>query len=266
LFDNIAALRETMLETTRQRTTTIAAELRALLTSLYEREIDGAKQNDYIRYHSSEQAIAARVNSFMAYREYLPATGRVLDWGCQHAPDACMVRAIAPALSITGCDFLPDNRYPTFWKYCDLEFVKLDHHVDLPFENDTFDCAIGGGVLEHTAMDYESLKELHRVLKPGGTLIITHLPNKFSYAEFIARTILKRNFHHRLYTLSGFRSLLKMSGFIPLASRRHRLLPTNEAKPITKLLSSQEALLEQIWPLNILSGDILAIAKKITSM
>ena len=68
-----------------------------------------------------------------------------------------------------------------------MEFVPLSDHATLPFDNNSFDCVIGSGVLEHVAMDYESLKEIYRILKPDGRLIITFLPNKFSYAEFMVR-------------------------------------------------------------------------------
>ena len=65
-------------------------------------------------------------------------------------------------------------------------------------------------------MDYESLKELHRILKPGGTLIITYLPNRLSAKEWGRRVIRKRDFHNRLYGLAEARQLLKRSGFLPL--------------------------------------------------
>lgn len=244
-----------------------AAELRGLLARLYADQMTDAPGDDYIRYHASEQAISARVNSFLEYQEHLPS-GHILDWGCQHAPDACMVRATSAgkSISLTGCDFLPADRYPTFWNYCDLDFVTINHHISLPFEDGTFDGIIGGGVLEHTAMDYESLKELYRVLKPNGTLIITHLPNRYSYVEFVARNIRKKNFHRRLYSVSEISTLLKRTGFYPEKVQRHRLLPTNSLRSITRTLSNFERILDRAWPLNYLCGDILIVAKKVDGM
>ena len=74
-----------------------------------------------------------------------------------------MIRATFGAkLSLVGCDFpegLPVDRYPAFWDYCGMEFVPLSDLTTLPFDANPFDCVIGSGVLEHVAMDYESLKE-----------------------------------------------------------------------------------------------------------
>ena len=96
-----------------------------------------------------------------------------------------------------------------------MEFVPLSDHTALPFDANSFDCVIGSGVLEHVAMDYEFLKELYRILKSDGRLIIAFLPNKFSYAEFMARNFGKSG-HQRLYAKSKISSMLKSTGFRPL--------------------------------------------------
>ena len=77
----------------------------------------------------------------------------------------------------------------------------------LPFPDRAFDMVIAGGVLQHAAQDYESLKEVYRVLKLGGHLAITHLPNWLSYTEFLARNLRKADFHCRLYSVSEIDTL-----------------------------------------------------------
>jgi SAM-dependent methyltransferase len=243
-----------------------AERLRRALAQLYLEQLK-LTPNDYLAYHSSEQAIASKVISFTRYRPFLPTEGRVLDWGCQHAPDAAMVRTVRDSkVSLLGCDFLGAGTYAPFWNYAGLDFVPLEHHVILPFQDKSFDCVIGAGVLEHTAMDYESLKELFRILKPDGHLIITYLPNRFSYTEFLARNVKKRDFHRRLYTVGEVFSMLKHTGFYPLTIQRHRLLPTNNFSSITRLLSSYEPHIDRLWPLSLFCGDIIAIAQRVNSM
>jgi SAM-dependent methyltransferase len=65
--------------------------------------------------------------------------------------------------------------------------------VTLPFENAAFDAAASVGVLEHvheTGGDHRaSLVELSRVLKPGGTLLVFHLPNRYSWIECVVRSV-----------------------------------------------------------------------------
>jgi ubiquinone/menaquinone biosynthesis C-methylase UbiE len=52
-----------------------------------------------------------------------------------------------------------------------LRIVKGEAEA-LPFENDSFDLVYCSHVLEHVKDEVASLKEMKRVLKPGGTLII----------------------------------------------------------------------------------------------
>jgi SAM-dependent methyltransferase len=239
--------------------------LRAVLTGLFDQQLLVAP-DEYLRYHSSRQAIASRVESFLAYKDFLPESGRILDWGCHYAPDACMVRAtLGKSISLVGCDFVLNTRpYGVFWDYSEIQYFQLSEPVALPFAEDNFDCVIGGGVLEHTAMDYESLKELYRILKPDGTLILTYLPNALSYAEFVGREIRKRDFHLRRYSPSSISSMLKHAGFNPVKVRRYRFLPTNALQSITRRLSQFEPVIDRIWPFNLFCGDILAISKKVT--
>ncbi|MGK7389015.1 MAG: class I SAM-dependent methyltransferase [Candidatus Cyclobacteriaceae bacterium M2_1C_046] len=52
-----------------------------------------------------------------------------------------------------------------------LAKVKADIH-DLPFNDNHFDVAICNHVLEHVENDIQAMKEIHRVLKPGGWAIL----------------------------------------------------------------------------------------------
>jgi len=52
---------------------------------------------------------------------------------------------------------------------------------------------MGSGVLEHVPNDSESLKELYRIIRPGGYFIMTMLPNQYSYTEWLNRRL--RNPH-----------------------------------------------------------------------
>ena len=70
----------------------------------------------------------------------------------------------------------------------------------LPFEDDTFDCVISFQVIEHIEKDREFVREIHRVLRPGGRFIVT-TPN--------APMSLTRNpWHVREYTAAELRELL----------------------------------------------------------
>lgn len=70
----------------------------------------------------------------------------------------------------------------------DLAKPDVKHNLNqfpYPFENNKFDEVVASHVLEHLDKPFEVMKELHRILKPGGELIIKvpHFSRGFTHAE-----------------------------------------------------------------------------------
>jgi SAM-dependent methyltransferase len=78
----------------------------------------------------------------------------------------------------------------------------------LPFADDTFDGAVCGEVLEHIPDDVAALRELRRVLKPGGMLVATVPANPWLYDWFD-----KWVGHLRRYSKDGMEARLRAAGF-----------------------------------------------------
>lgn len=78
------------------------------------------------------------------------------------APELCMMDAFEKQ---------HQERYITTDLESPLAKVKADIH-DLPFDENIFDVAICNHVLEHVANDIKAMKEIYRVLKPGGWAIL----------------------------------------------------------------------------------------------
>lgn len=76
--------------------------------------------------------------------------------------------------------------------------------LDLPFANDVFDVVFCGETIEHLIDPDHLLDEMHRVLKPGGLLILT-TPN-------IA------NWYDRLMLLAGYQPY-----WLPASDRHHKV-------------------------------------------
>ncbi len=191
--------------------------LAARLGHLYQQHLEARPEDAYLRQHSEAGFLAGTIRVFRFYEPYLPTAGRVLDWGCRHAPDACLIRATRPNLEIDGCDVFENGRFEPFFRYAGLRYERLRHMVQLPYEDASFDAVVASGVLEHVPMDYESLKELHRVLRPAGRLVITYLPNRASVEEWRLRRR-AQEYHQRLYTLPELRRMLLHTGFSPLVA------------------------------------------------
>jgi SAM-dependent methyltransferase len=56
---------------------------------------------------------------------------------------------------------------------CTHRTVDESHVPALPFESESFDAALLIGVLDRLAEPYRTARQLHRVLRPGGVLLVT---------------------------------------------------------------------------------------------
>jgi SAM-dependent methyltransferase len=92
---------------------------------------------------------------------------------------------------------------------------------DLPFGNDGFDCVVSIDVLEHLGEDQPFLRELRRVLRPGGRIVVT-VPN--GDPKLLANRIKWRlgmtpevYGHTRAgYSVTELRDSMQQAGFIPV--------------------------------------------------
>lgn len=84
---------------------------------------------------------------------------------------------------------------------------------DLPFEAETFDLVSALDVIEHNVQDVEMLREMYRVLKPAGLVLIS-VP-AFQWLWSFNDEL---NAHERRYTKGGLEQKLRTVGFAPVRS------------------------------------------------
>jgi SAM-dependent methyltransferase len=86
----------------------------------------------------------------------------------------------------------------------------------LPFADNTFDCVVTSEVLEHIQDDVSAISELHRVLKPGGSLGVTvpsWWPEKINWMlsdEYHAPKSVGG--HVRIYSATELKAKLRSAG------------------------------------------------------
>lgn len=97
--------------------------------------------------------------------------GKLLDLGCADGTTARHIHEKFPNLKITGIDLYKDAI--KFAKRFDsgINFVRADAHK-MPFGDNYFNTVIALEVLEHMHDSAGVLKEIHRVLKKKGILIV----------------------------------------------------------------------------------------------
>jgi ubiquinone/menaquinone biosynthesis C-methylase UbiE len=94
----------------------------------------------------------------------------------------------------------------------------------LPFDDNTFDCVVTSEVLEHIQDDVNVISELHRVLKPGGSLGVTvpsWWPEKINWMlsdEYHAPKSVGG--HVRIYSATELKAKLRSAGLEVTDSHR----------------------------------------------
>lgn len=137
-----------------------------------------------------------RSSLYKAFRKHTPELkGRLMDFGCGLKPYEAMFEVD----EYIGVDYRGEG--PTYSHH------KVDVFYDgrtLPFPDDHFDSIFTSEVFEHVFNLPEILKELHRVLRPGGR-ILASCP--FAFGEHEAPADYAR------YTSFAMRHMFESNGF-----------------------------------------------------
>jgi SAM-dependent methyltransferase len=94
---------------------------------------------------------------------------QMMDLGCGEGNSLDYFREKIPGVKWVGLD-IEESPEVDLRTRTDGEFHTFDG-LHMPFENDCFDSVYCNQVLEHVRQPSDLLKEIHRVLRPGGSLI-----------------------------------------------------------------------------------------------
>lgn len=124
-----------------------------------------------------------------ALKRYQLASGPALDYGCGVGDlTAILARTGYQALGVDiSLPFVQSARA----RYPHLPFVALDAGPVTPFPSGYFWAVAAVNTIEHVATPAGTLAELHRVLAPGGLLVLT-FPNLLSPLRPLKRFVVRR--------------------------------------------------------------------------
>ena len=158
--------------------------------------------------------------------EHVRAGDRVLDLGCgDGAFAAALVQAGA---AVTGVDVAADAVRRARERAPQAAIEQVPEGAALPLAEDAFDVVWAGEVLEHVADVAGLLAEVRRVLRWGGTLLVTtpNLPRLAVALEALRGAPLEQRLdpradHLRFFTARTLAALLQDAGFTDAAVRAH---------------------------------------------
>ena len=160
---------------------------------------------------------------------------RLLEVGCGIGTD--LVRFAKGGARVTGVD-LAQTAIDLARKNFELNGVTADelrvaNGEALPYADASFDVVYGHGVIQYTANAPQLIREMHRVLKPGGTGIFM-VYNRVSWLNAMSK-LMKVALEHedapvlKKYSIGEFKALLKpfaetriVPERFPVKSRLHK--------------------------------------------
>ena len=134
-------------------------------------------------------------------------TGALLDFALQVLEDAvpvaggergrlldlpCGTGHLSTKADALGWDVVPCDLFPEFWEGPEhLEVQRTDFNEPLPFDDASADAIAHCEGIEHVENPWAILREFRRVLRPGGTLVLS-LPNTIDIRQRVR--LLRRGF------------------------------------------------------------------------
>ncbi|KJS15107.1 MAG: hypothetical protein VR78_09230 [Hoeflea sp. BRH_c9] len=145
-----------------------------------------------------------RLFSNLIRREGIPADATIVDIGTGTGANLRLLREMGFA-DVTGIDSSPEAA-----RWCaekGLGTVKAGDIRALPVADGSVDLVTATDVVEHVDQDEAALREIRRILRPGGVALITvpAFPSLWGLQD-------EKSHHYRRYRMGPFLRLLERSG------------------------------------------------------
>lgn len=152
-------------------------------------------------YRGRRRIIAGFVKDIC--RNFADRRARILDVGCGTGANLIMLSEFGDA---EGVDISPDAL--EFCRQRGLDNVRLGSAEEIPYEDSSFDLVTALDVVEHLDDDLAGLREMRRVLKPDGRILL-FVPT-FMFLWGVQDDVSN---HRRRYRLAELRRTVEQAGF-----------------------------------------------------
>lgn len=186
---------------------------------------------------------------------------QVLDWGCGHGQNSVLLDDLG--FDVQAGDVIECQSDRPLLAVKSIDFTAFNHQSKLPFDDQSFDAVFSFGVLEHVPDEIASLKEINRILRPGGLFFCFNLPYFYSWGQRLAH--LRGNYYHdRLYQEKYVKSTLPKHnyqlldlwhlGFFPKVSINYG--------QFSQIMEKIDQVLTNYTPLRYLATSLNFVARK----
>jgi SAM-dependent methyltransferase len=152
-------------------------------------------------------AIASRINTISQLKKTIKQPKPIiLEVGCSSGFLLQEMRSVFPQATLMGADVVYKPLL-NLAEHLAIPLLRFDI-VQCPLPDNCLDAIIMLNVLEHIENDEAALKQVYRILKPGGCFVL-EVPASPSLYDIHDKICL----HFRRYTLSKLSRLLKQTGF-----------------------------------------------------
>lgn len=244
-------------------------ELESLVHLALAAKAAGATDMDHMDGAAAAFNYIRIANQVVSLLEAEDITTPVLDWGCGYGQVSWLLQR--RGVSVVSYDV---EKRPARERIAPLKSINVEYGTDpvrLPYASSSAGAVLSVGVLEHVPDMNGSLREINRVLRPGGLFFIFMLPNRYSWAEWIADRR-HTSAHPVKFTFRTATDLLGTYGFDVERRWKRNFLPRNltgfgpRFKRAYGSFYRQIELLDKplsnIPPTSILSGVLEFIARK----
>ncbi|MBF0232926.1 MAG: methyltransferase domain-containing protein [Desulfamplus sp.] len=154
----------------------------------------------------------------------IKSTDKILDVGCGTGSLLYRLASSCPDAKLSGVDLVPEmlkvahQRLPENVMLC----AGLAEHI--PFENNHFDIVISCNMFHYIRHPSLALKEMYRVLRPGGQLVLTDWCHDYITCQVCELYLrLSNRAHFRIYRTGECKGLLEQAGYTDVQIEKFKI-------------------------------------------
>lgn len=179
----------------------------------YEKVLFGRKENlDFSPFYPGYFHLSSAFSALRGKK------GKLLDVGCGQGAVSKVIKSYFPQFEVSGIDVSKASLKQAGINPSDVNF-RYGSAYRIPFKNATFDVVASFDVMEHLDTPAKALKEIGRVLKKGGTFILScptegNISTLHGFIWRVFRINLKEKHvgHVQMYTFAELSHLLENEG------------------------------------------------------